>query len=189
METVPSWFQDSILKIFPRFCFYVDYQGKAAAEISCRQIHQRQTILGLTYKDRRSIDQKPSAPFRLTSLQMPTESRNLLRFGLESHRQYFLMQTPDQPSHCLGFWLPMWTGTWRRWWLWGEEGLLLRKSAPCPDAMLCFSFTVLFLTQRRMHISESLRFNVAKGLAQALRKAFHQNDVSAHVSPLLLWSV
>ncbi|XP_049636032.1 UPF0606 protein KIAA1549L homolog isoform X2 [Suncus etruscus] len=44
--------------------------------------------------------------------------------------------------------------------------------------------TVLFLTQRRMQISESLRFNVAKGLTQALRKAFHQNNVSAHVDIL-----
>ncbi|XP_046927989.1 UPF0606 protein KIAA1549L homolog [Lynx rufus] len=44
--------------------------------------------------------------------------------------------------------------------------------------------TVLFLTQRRVQISETLRFNVAKGLTQALRKAFHQNDVSAHVDIL-----
>uniref|UniRef100_H0WMJ3 KIAA1549 like n=1 Tax=Otolemur garnettii TaxID=30611 RepID=H0WMJ3_OTOGA len=44
--------------------------------------------------------------------------------------------------------------------------------------------TVLFLTQRRVQISESLKFNVAKGLTQALRKAFHQNDVSAHVDIL-----
>ncbi|XP_076970904.1 UPF0606 protein KIAA1549L homolog [Tamandua tetradactyla] len=44
--------------------------------------------------------------------------------------------------------------------------------------------TVLFLTQRRMHIIESLKFNVAKGLTQALRKAFHQSDVSAHVDIL-----
>ncbi|KAK2492146.1 hypothetical protein MC885_006661, partial [Smutsia gigantea] len=44
--------------------------------------------------------------------------------------------------------------------------------------------TVLFLTQRRVQIIETLRLNVAKGLTQALRKAFHQNDVSAHfVSP------
>ncbi|XP_032022199.1 UPF0606 protein KIAA1549L homolog isoform X4 [Hylobates moloch] len=44
--------------------------------------------------------------------------------------------------------------------------------------------TVLFLTQRRVQISESLKFNIAKGLTQALRKAFHQNDVSAHVDIL-----
>ncbi|XP_053418872.1 UPF0606 protein KIAA1549L homolog isoform X2 [Nycticebus coucang] len=44
--------------------------------------------------------------------------------------------------------------------------------------------TVLFLTQRRVQISESLKFSVAKGLTQALRKAFHQNDVSAHVDIL-----
>ncbi|XP_055991456.1 UPF0606 protein KIAA1549L homolog [Sorex fumeus] len=44
--------------------------------------------------------------------------------------------------------------------------------------------TVLFVTQRRMQISESLRLNVAKGLTQALRKAFHQNDISAHVDIL-----
>ncbi|XP_057606478.1 UPF0606 protein KIAA1549L homolog [Hippopotamus amphibius kiboko] len=44
--------------------------------------------------------------------------------------------------------------------------------------------TVLFLTQRRVQISETLKFNVARGLTQALRKAFHQNDVSAHVDIL-----
>uniref|UniRef100_A0A673UVP4 KIAA1549 like n=1 Tax=Suricata suricatta TaxID=37032 RepID=A0A673UVP4_SURSU len=44
--------------------------------------------------------------------------------------------------------------------------------------------TVLFLTQRRVQISETLKFNIAKGLTQALRKAFHQNDVSAHVDIL-----
>ncbi|XP_037696332.1 UPF0606 protein KIAA1549L homolog isoform X2 [Choloepus didactylus] len=44
--------------------------------------------------------------------------------------------------------------------------------------------TVLFLTQRRMQIIESLKFNVARGLTQALRKAFHQSDVSAHVDIL-----
>ncbi|XP_054441911.1 UPF0606 protein KIAA1549L homolog [Pteronotus mesoamericanus] len=43
---------------------------------------------------------------------------------------------------------------------------------------------VLFLTQRRVQIGETLRLNVAKGLTQALRKAFHQNDVSAHVDIL-----
>ncbi|XP_066107324.1 UPF0606 protein KIAA1549L homolog isoform X2 [Saccopteryx bilineata] len=43
---------------------------------------------------------------------------------------------------------------------------------------------VLFLTQRRVQISETLKLNVAKGLTQALRKAFHQNDVSAHVDVL-----
>nr|XP_035963114.1 UPF0606 protein KIAA1549L homolog isoform X2 [Halichoerus grypus] len=44
--------------------------------------------------------------------------------------------------------------------------------------------TVLFLTQRRVQIGETLKFSVAKGLTQALRKAFHQNDVSAHVDIL-----
>ncbi|XP_035963114.2 UPF0606 protein KIAA1549L homolog isoform X2 [Halichoerus grypus] len=44
--------------------------------------------------------------------------------------------------------------------------------------------TVLFLTQRRAQIGETLKFSVAKGLTQALRKAFHQNDVSAHVDIL-----
>uniref|UniRef100_A0A2I3GUP5 KIAA1549 like n=1 Tax=Nomascus leucogenys TaxID=61853 RepID=A0A2I3GUP5_NOMLE len=44
--------------------------------------------------------------------------------------------------------------------------------------------TVLFLTQRRVQISESLKFSIAKGLTQALRKAFHQSDVSAHVDIL-----
>ncbi|XP_036875610.2 UPF0606 protein KIAA1549L homolog isoform X4 [Manis javanica] len=44
--------------------------------------------------------------------------------------------------------------------------------------------TVLFLTQRRVQIIETLKLNVAKGLTQALRKAFHQNDVSAHVDIL-----
>nr|XP_035118215.1 UPF0606 protein KIAA1549L homolog isoform X3 [Callithrix jacchus] len=44
--------------------------------------------------------------------------------------------------------------------------------------------TVLFLTQRRVQISESLKLSIAKGLTQALRKAFHQNDVSAHVDIL-----
>ncbi|XP_049746824.1 UPF0606 protein KIAA1549L homolog isoform X2 [Elephas maximus indicus] len=44
--------------------------------------------------------------------------------------------------------------------------------------------TVLFLTQRRLQSSEFLKLNVAKGLTQALRKAFHQSDVSAHVDIL-----
>ncbi|XP_036040388.1 UPF0606 protein KIAA1549L homolog isoform X6 [Onychomys torridus] len=44
--------------------------------------------------------------------------------------------------------------------------------------------TVLFLTQRRVQNSESLKLGVTKGLTQALRKAFHQNDVSAHVDIL-----
>ncbi|XP_036114894.1 UPF0606 protein KIAA1549L homolog [Molossus molossus] len=43
---------------------------------------------------------------------------------------------------------------------------------------------VLFLMQRRVQISETLKLNIAKGLTQALRKAFHQNDVSAHVDIL-----
>nr|XP_005001028.2 UPF0606 protein KIAA1549L homolog isoform X2 [Cavia porcellus] len=44
--------------------------------------------------------------------------------------------------------------------------------------------TVLFLTPRRMQSSESLKFSVARGLTQALRKAFHQTDVTAHVDIL-----
>ncbi|XP_077719662.1 UPF0606 protein KIAA1549L homolog isoform X2 [Canis aureus] len=44
--------------------------------------------------------------------------------------------------------------------------------------------TVLFLTPRRGQSSETLKFNIAKGLTQALRKAFHQNDISAHVDIL-----
>ncbi|XP_075817687.1 UPF0606 protein KIAA1549L homolog isoform X2 [Microtus pennsylvanicus] len=44
--------------------------------------------------------------------------------------------------------------------------------------------TVFFLTQRRVQSSESLKLGVTKGLTQALRKAFHQNDVSAHVDIL-----
>ncbi|XP_031227065.1 UPF0606 protein KIAA1549L homolog isoform X3 [Mastomys coucha] len=44
--------------------------------------------------------------------------------------------------------------------------------------------TVFFLTQRRIQSSESLKLGVTKGLTQALRKAFHQNDVSAHVDLL-----
>ncbi|XP_021120040.1 UPF0606 protein KIAA1549L homolog [Heterocephalus glaber] len=44
--------------------------------------------------------------------------------------------------------------------------------------------TVLFLTQRRMQSSESLKLSVARGLTQALRKAFHQPDVTAHVDIL-----
>ncbi|XP_013369780.1 PREDICTED: UPF0606 protein KIAA1549L homolog isoform X2 [Chinchilla lanigera] len=44
--------------------------------------------------------------------------------------------------------------------------------------------TVLFLTQRRMQSSESLKFSIARGLTQALRKAFHQTDVTAHVDIL-----
>ncbi|KAF6103903.1 KIAA1549 like [Phyllostomus discolor] len=43
---------------------------------------------------------------------------------------------------------------------------------------------VLFLTQRRGHTGETLKLSVAKGLTQALRKAFQQNDVSAHVDIL-----
>ncbi|XP_033612379.1 UPF0606 protein KIAA1549L homolog [Fukomys damarensis] len=44
--------------------------------------------------------------------------------------------------------------------------------------------TVLFLTQRRTQSSESLKLSVARGLTQALRKAFHQADVTAHVDIL-----
>ncbi|XP_020938858.1 UPF0606 protein KIAA1549L homolog isoform X2 [Sus scrofa] len=44
--------------------------------------------------------------------------------------------------------------------------------------------TVLFLTQRRVQVGETLKLSVAKGLTQALRKAFHQNDILAHVDIL-----
>ncbi|KAM5248422.1 UPF0606 protein KIAA1549L homolog [Ctenodactylus gundi] len=44
--------------------------------------------------------------------------------------------------------------------------------------------TVLFITQRRMQHSESLKLGVARGLTQALRKAFHQADLLAHVDIL-----
>ncbi|XP_045681206.1 UPF0606 protein KIAA1549L homolog isoform X1 [Phyllostomus hastatus] len=43
---------------------------------------------------------------------------------------------------------------------------------------------VLFLMQRRGQTGEILKLSVAKGLTQALRKAFQQNDVSAHVDIL-----
>ncbi|XP_042547521.1 UPF0606 protein KIAA1549L homolog [Dipodomys spectabilis] len=44
--------------------------------------------------------------------------------------------------------------------------------------------TVIFLMQRRTPSSDALKFSVAKGLTQALRKAFRQNDVLAHVDIL-----
>ncbi|XP_031798243.1 UPF0606 protein KIAA1549L homolog isoform X5 [Sarcophilus harrisii] len=44
--------------------------------------------------------------------------------------------------------------------------------------------TVLFLTQRRLQINDSLKPDVTKGLTQALQKAFHQNDIYAHVEIL-----
>ncbi|XP_075403802.1 UPF0606 protein KIAA1549L homolog [Tenrec ecaudatus] len=44
--------------------------------------------------------------------------------------------------------------------------------------------SVLFLTQRRVQSSEFLKLSVARGLTQALRKAFHRSDVSAHVDIL-----
>ncbi|XP_062054025.1 UPF0606 protein KIAA1549L homolog isoform X1 [Lepus europaeus] len=44
--------------------------------------------------------------------------------------------------------------------------------------------TVLFVTPRRAQTSESLKLTVAKGLTQALRKAFRQSDVVAHVDIL-----
>ncbi|XP_004718129.2 UPF0606 protein KIAA1549L homolog, partial [Echinops telfairi] len=44
--------------------------------------------------------------------------------------------------------------------------------------------SVLFLTQRRVQSSEFLKLTVARGLTQALRKAFHRSDVSAHVDIL-----
>nr|XP_002709259.2 UPF0606 protein KIAA1549L homolog isoform X3 [Oryctolagus cuniculus] len=44
--------------------------------------------------------------------------------------------------------------------------------------------TVLFVMPRRAQTSESLKLTVAKGLTQALRKAFRQSDVVAHVDIL-----
>ncbi|XP_068947192.1 UPF0606 protein KIAA1549L homolog [Petaurus breviceps papuanus] len=44
--------------------------------------------------------------------------------------------------------------------------------------------TVLFLTQRRLQMNDSLRPDVAKGLTQAMQKAFRQNDIYAHVEIL-----
>ncbi|XP_075858159.1 UPF0606 protein KIAA1549L homolog isoform X2 [Microcebus murinus] len=60
----------------------------------------------------------------------------------------------------------------------------MASSLECQMSSKLLVKTVLFLTQRRVQISESLKLNVAKGLTQALRKAFHQNDVSAHVDIL-----
>uniref|UniRef100_G3TQE7 KIAA1549 like n=1 Tax=Loxodonta africana TaxID=9785 RepID=G3TQE7_LOXAF len=69
--------------------------------------------------------------------------------------------------------------------LWGRGGLV-NDDVHCLTliTMLLFCPTVLFLTQRRLQSSEFLKLNVAKGLTQALRKAFHQSDVSAHVDIL-----
>ncbi|ERE72187.1 protein of unknown function (DUF3827) [Cricetulus griseus] len=53
-----------------------------------------------------------------------------------------------------------------------------------PPIPASFRSLVLFLTQRRVQNSESLKLGVTKGLTQALRKAFRQNDVSAHVDIL-----
>nr|XP_058162304.1 UPF0606 protein KIAA1549L homolog [Dasypus novemcinctus] len=58
------------------------------------------------------------------------------------------------------------------------------SSLECQMSSKLLVKTVLFLTQRRVQIIESLKLNVAKGLSQALRKAFHQSDVSAHVDIL-----
>ncbi|KAG8510807.1 UPF0606 protein, partial [Galemys pyrenaicus] len=59
------------------------------------------------------------------------------------------------------------------------------SSLECQMSTKLLVRTVLFLTQRRAQFGESLKLSVARGLTQALRKAFHQNDVSAHVSPSL----
>ncbi|XP_056659765.1 UPF0606 protein KIAA1549L homolog [Monodelphis domestica] len=44
--------------------------------------------------------------------------------------------------------------------------------------------TVLFLTQRKSQISDPLKPDIAKGLTQALQKAFRQTDIYAHVEIL-----
>lgn len=67
----------------------------------------------------------------------------------------------------------------------GEAACLLYGSSLILITVLLFHLAVFFLTQRRVQSSESLKLGVTKGLTQALRKAFHQNDVSAHVSALL----
>ncbi|XP_059565739.1 UPF0606 protein KIAA1549L homolog isoform X2 [Myotis daubentonii] len=60
----------------------------------------------------------------------------------------------------------------------------MASSLECQMSSKLLVKTVLFLTQRRAQISETLKLSIAKGLTQALRKAFHQNDVSAHVDIL-----
>ncbi|XP_060032605.1 UPF0606 protein KIAA1549L homolog isoform X1 [Erinaceus europaeus] len=60
----------------------------------------------------------------------------------------------------------------------------MASSLECQMSSKLLVKTVLFVTQRRVQISESLKINVAKGLTQSLRKAFRQNDISAHVDIL-----
>ncbi|XP_054555254.1 UPF0606 protein KIAA1549L homolog isoform X2 [Talpa occidentalis] len=60
----------------------------------------------------------------------------------------------------------------------------MASSLECQMSTKLLVKTVLFLTQRRVQFSESLKLSIAKGLTQSLRKAFHQNDVSAHVDIL-----
>ncbi|KAM5185064.1 UPF0606 protein KIAA1549L homolog isoform 1-T1 [Callospermophilus lateralis] len=70
---------------------------------------------------------------------------------------------------------------------WSTAVVTTGKTAPnleCQMSDKLLVKTVLFITQRRGQSIESLKLNVARGLTQALRKAFHQNDVSAHVDIL-----
>ncbi|XP_058383165.1 UPF0606 protein KIAA1549L homolog isoform X3 [Diceros bicornis minor] len=58
------------------------------------------------------------------------------------------------------------------------------SSLECQMSSKLLVKTVLFLTQRRVQNSETLKLSVARGLTQALRKAFQQSDISAHVDIL-----
>ncbi|XP_029411197.1 UPF0606 protein KIAA1549L homolog isoform X2 [Nannospalax galili] len=60
----------------------------------------------------------------------------------------------------------------------------MASSLDCQMSPKLLVKTVLFISQRRVQSTEFLKLSVAKGLTQALRKAFHQNDVSAHVDIL-----
>ncbi|KAL1786567.1 UPF0606 protein KIAA1549L-like isoform X1 [Sigmodon hispidus] len=60
----------------------------------------------------------------------------------------------------------------------------MASSLDCQMSHRLLVKTVLFLTQRRVQSSEFVKLGLTKGLTQALRKAFHQNDVSAHVDIL-----
>ncbi|ERE72188.1 protein of unknown function (DUF3827) [Cricetulus griseus] len=55
---------------------------------------------------------------------------------------------------------------------------------PMPFPLVPLALEVPSSCQRRVQNSESLKLGVTKGLTQALRKAFRQNDVSAHVDIL-----
>ncbi|XP_058383166.1 UPF0606 protein KIAA1549L homolog isoform X4 [Diceros bicornis minor] len=55
------------------------------------------------------------------------------------------------------------------------------SSLECQMSSKLLVKTVLFLTQRRVQNSETLKLSVARGLTQALRKAFQQSDISAHI--------